>query len=373
MTTEITEQEKRLAQLLAGRKVWQLEETQRLAGLSLMNGYFYWLILRQMCDPITQMVGRDRVVTWSLLSKQFAVWINKILDKQQLRRMSAQLEAAGLVRKYERSNRLEFHLPFATDIQWLRDLLLDAKSEVVTPPLISLPKTLDACQFNELEDELSMEMIPFLIPPATGSGSLSVGQKDKMTPFLIPLLTAKNDNQFNALAILIWIGLMPLLKPLRVKVCIFYLLLFNNKYINIKAHFENPAKKFTPSCRAEQEETNAWFDEFWQVYPVKKSKRRAKTLFVKLVRDEEHFQQIMTAIQAQKDEHERLQMKRMIDKRVFIPAWKYPTTWLSQGCWDDEVSDDSKFSEFTPLSEMFPINADFSQINYGGWDDEDGD
>lgn len=70
-----------------------------------------------------------------------------------------------------------------------------------------------------------------------------------------------------------------------------------------------------------------WFESFWEIYPKKQDKKKAKQKFLKLCTDEKKYQEIMDGL------------------RNVLPVWakkdnKYipmPTTWLNGERWNDEV------------------------------------
>jgi hypothetical protein len=72
------------------------------------------------------------------------------------------------------------------------------------------------------------------------------------------------------------------------------------------------------------------FEKFWESYPIKKSKKKAFSIFQKI--GEENFEKIFKAIEDQKKEREVFAKTGQ-----FFPEWKHPTTWLNQECWNDEV------------------------------------
>ena len=77
MTTKALLDKEALARRLGERRIWQPDETRRLATLPLTHGYFYWLLLRPMCDPVTQRLGETYRVSWDFLSAQFVFWSHK--------------------------------------------------------------------------------------------------------------------------------------------------------------------------------------------------------------------------------------------------------------------------------------------------------
>ena len=75
------------------------------------------------------------------------------------------------------------------------------------------------------------------------------------------------------------------------------------------------------------------FQTFYDAYPKKQDKQRAKKIFLKLNPDEELFQRMMAALEAQKASY-----KASSDWQQ--SGWKYfkmPSTWLYNARWEDEV------------------------------------
>lgn len=71
------------------------------------------------------------------------------------------------------------------------------------------------------------------------------------------------------------------------------------------------------------------FDAFWKSYPRKVSKITTRKVWLKLKPSEQLFEKILAAIEQQKKTN---QWQR--ENGRFIP---YPTTWLNQERWDDEI------------------------------------
>jgi len=74
------------------------------------------------------------------------------------------------------------------------------------------------------------------------------------------------------------------------------------------------------------------FEHFWRMYPEKKSRERAFEIFKEINPDELQLQSILQALTQQ--------IKARTAKEShgeWVPAWKYPTSWLTQKCWEDEV------------------------------------
>lgn len=71
-----------------------------------------------------------------------------------------------------------------------------------------------------------------------------------------------------------------------------------------------------------------WFESFWEIYPKKQDKKKAKQKFLKLCTNEKEYKAIMDGL------------------RNVLPVWakkdnKYipmPTTWLNGERWNDEVN-----------------------------------
>lgn len=81
------------------------------------------------------------------------------------------------------------------------------------------------------------------------------------------------------------------------------------------------------SCIEVLSKKEMWFESFWEIYPKKQDKKKAKQKFLKLCTDEKKYQEIMDGL------------------RNVLPVWakkdnKYipmPTTWLNGERWNDEV------------------------------------
>ena len=74
------------------------------------------------------------------------------------------------------------------------------------------------------------------------------------------------------------------------------------------------------------------FEKFWSLYPLKQDKSKAWREFTKLKSDELLVEQILSALQAQIQNREEM---KLIGE--WTPNWKYPATWLSRQCWNDEL------------------------------------
>lgn len=73
---------------------------------------------------------------------------------------------------------------------------------------------------------------------------------------------------------------------------------------------------------------NSDFLTFYNSYPIKKSKDKAHESWQKR---NPNLEVCLAAIENQKKEKARLKAAG-----EFCPSWKHPSTWLNQGCWEDE-------------------------------------
>lgn len=74
------------------------------------------------------------------------------------------------------------------------------------------------------------------------------------------------------------------------------------------------------------------FEQFWFLYPEKKSKQAAWEAFQLLNPDEALFKKIIFALEAQ--------IKNRLEKEVqgsWLPPWKYPANWLAKRSFEDEI------------------------------------
>jgi len=74
------------------------------------------------------------------------------------------------------------------------------------------------------------------------------------------------------------------------------------------------------------------FENFWALYPLKKSKQKAWEQFQLLELTRDLLSRITTALQEQIQFH-GIQRAR----GLWVAPWKYPANWLAQQCWEDEV------------------------------------
>jgi hypothetical protein len=74
------------------------------------------------------------------------------------------------------------------------------------------------------------------------------------------------------------------------------------------------------------------FEKFWSLYPEKKSRERAFETFRQINPDDQLLRTMLQAIEGQ------IKARRAKESHgEWVPSWKYPTSWLAQKCWEDEV------------------------------------
>ena len=76
----------------------------------------------------------------------------------------------------------------------------------------------------------------------------------------------------------------------------------------------------------EGEESSANFVSWWEQYPAKKSKKKAEAIYLGIVKRKEATPELLLAGLLKYNASEEVE-------RGYI---KNPTTWLNQGCWEDE-------------------------------------
>lgn len=74
------------------------------------------------------------------------------------------------------------------------------------------------------------------------------------------------------------------------------------------------------------------FEQFWSIYPEKKSKHQAMDAFVLVNPDDVLFQKIMHALTRQIKHREEQSLAG-----CWVPPWKYPATWLTKRSFEDEL------------------------------------
>lgn len=88
---------------------------------------------------------------------------------------------------------------------------------------------------------------------------------------------------------------------------------------------------------------NNAFDIFWAKYPLKKGKKKAAEIWLKLHKKNElpPLEKIIFAIVNQTREREIRK-----NENQFCPEWKYPATWLNQECWADECDLETEMAKW---------------------------
>jgi hypothetical protein len=93
----------------------------------------------------------------------------------------------------------------------------------------------------------------------------------------------------------------------------------NKQLNNIKEKEKSSEKKEKENLIQTKEKE---FNEFWSLYPLKKSKQKAKLLFMKLNLEQEI---VITSLQNMINEHDYKK-----SKNEWTPEYKHPTTRLNQ-------------------------------------------
>jgi hypothetical protein len=97
-------------------------------------------------------------------------------------------------------------------------------------------------------------------------------------------------------------------------------------YQNRTANRTTCAQQVHTTKEKEQQQINIMFDQFYSNYPRKASKKKAESIFSGL--DEATKLKCIDGAKAYAN-----QCKTLNTEKRFI---KHPTTWLNQGCWEDE-------------------------------------
>ncbi|RAP37145.1 hypothetical protein B1207_06920 [Legionella quinlivanii] len=74
------------------------------------------------------------------------------------------------------------------------------------------------------------------------------------------------------------------------------------------------------------------FEQFWSVYPVKRSMPQAQQAFLELNPSAELFQRMMNALHQQIAYYDQ-----QIALKRWMPNWKNASNWISLQCWNDEL------------------------------------
>jgi hypothetical protein len=77
------------------------------------------------------------------------------------------------------------------------------------------------------------------------------------------------------------------------------------------------------------------FEQFWALYPLKKSQQKAWEQFQALNPNQQLFSQIIKALQKQISFTNEIK-----GHGQWVAPWKYPANWLAGHCWNDELTMD---------------------------------
>jgi len=75
------------------------------------------------------------------------------------------------------------------------------------------------------------------------------------------------------------------------------------------------------------------FEQFWEKYPLKKSKQKAWKEFQSLQPTETLVSCMISALEKQIEAH-----THQLAHGQWVPDWKFPANWLGQHCWEDEIN-----------------------------------
>lgn len=107
--------------------------------------------------------------------------------------------------------------------------------------------------------------------------------------------------------------------------------------INEVSTIDNPQSKVEYSkVEKDMSEYSDRFLSFWKAYPKKTGKQKCYNLWKKKKCENGFYDNIMEAVEAQKKWRENQ------PQGAFVPEWKNPETWLSKGCWEDEIPNKEK-------------------------------
>jgi hypothetical protein len=366
-------------------------EQEKLAKLKPLPYFLYVSALKPWAETKTQILGKQFPITWAQLAEKLHSiplihhCVSQKLNKDNLRYAAALLEQAGLITLLSTKQNLRVHLPLSEHKQTSFTTSADfshpgKKATFPRVPPIEFP--------IENKNFINNLVVLFTLLFTRGIPISPAHRID--FPSLFPRVNTFKNNKITEN--------LPTLFPISAYIYLLfiYINIINIKNINNNAHFSKTEKSrqrkhHTPSAQQKNTSPQAvWFEQFWQAYPVKKAKQRVKQLFCKLVTSETLFHTLLEGLEKQKAERAALAQLQAQGQRVFIPAWKYPATWLHQGCWEDEVglldeiadaantthvssginlNQNSKGSHSSYPANMakpytFPINTDFNQIDY---------
>ena len=107
------------------------------------------------------------------------------------------------------------------------------------------------------------------------------------------------------------------------------------KLLITKNNSSSSSSSSSSSAYSSNKEIYTSFEKFWEVYPHKVGKKPARITWGKINPDDGLLEKILSAVEKQK------QTKQWQQKQ-FIP---YPSTWLNQERWKDEVGDTSSYRD----------------------------
>ena len=114
--------------------------------------------------------------------------------------------------------------------------------------------------------------------------------------------------------------------------------LYSKKTKEITSLSQEDHAQTSGSSECDQPSPSTGFDEFWDAYPRKVGKKKARAKFAAAVKAAGDAQRII-------DGAERLACDPNLPDKQFIP---HPTTWLERGGWDDEPLPDRTPSRQIP-------------------------
>lgn len=105
----------------------------------------------------------------------------------------------------------------------------------------------------------------------------------------------------------------------------------SNYQVTSKEQASNTNKNSNKEKNEKNKEYSIDFIEFWKSYPNRIGKDAAWGAWQKRNGDRPPVEQIIQAIKDQKEWRESARQGE------FRPEWKNPSTWINQGCWNDET------------------------------------
>jgi hypothetical protein len=103
----------------------------------------------------------------------------------------------------------------------------------------------------------------------------------------------------------------------------------------------------------DKEKDKAKFNDFWEVYPKKKSKGQAETTWNKLSPDNDLLTLILTALETARKSEDWLK-----ENGKYIP---YPSSWLNAKGWEDEVIEAKDYEIIVDGESIFMTETEWKQ------------